>query len=205
VTDPDRLLSEFIDAWVSGAMPDAQDYIERAPVAARDRLADDIATYLALAPTPDYSSDVVEALMRDRTVVELAQAIESERGLWPDLLLRLRRQAGLDPGELAAVLVARLGLEGSEEKTERYLERMEQGRLDPRGVSQRVLDALGPILGVGGEVLAGAGDFQMFAEPAFSGAVLHGESAEPVRDDGLDEVDRLFCGGRDQPGPDADL
>jgi transcriptional regulator with XRE-family HTH domain len=201
MTDPERLLSEFIDAWSAGERPEADEYIERAPQDARDALADDIAAYLALAPTPDYSAGVLDELLRDRAVLELADAIESERGLWPALLPRLRRQAGLDRSQLAARLIARLGVEGGETKTERYLQQMERGRLDPRGVSHRVLDSLGRILGVGGDVLARAADFQLFSEPAVSGATLGGAVADRAGPaagaEPFDEIDRLFRGGRD--------
>lgn len=190
MTDPDRLLSEFIDAWIAGDRPEAEAYIERAPADTRDALADDIASYLQVAPTPAYSAGVMDELVRDEAVVELAAAIQSRRGLWPELLPRLRREARLDRDELAARLVERLGVADDGRRTERYLERMEEGTLDPSRVSGRVLDALGRIFGVGSEVLASAGDFRLFSEPALSGAVLHGE--EPG-----DELDRLFCGGRD--------
>ncbi|TMM01145.1 MAG: hypothetical protein E6G10_14105 [Actinobacteria bacterium] len=195
MTDPDRILSEFIDAWTAGQQPEPMDYIERAPADARDALADEIATYLAHAPTPDYSADVLAELMADPAVVELSNAIESDHGLWPTLLPRLRRRASLDRAELAARLAAGLGIEGREADTEKYLAEMEQGTLDPRGVSQRALNALGRILGVGGQALARAGDFQLFNEPALSGVTLHGEPR--------DEVDILFRGGREQSGEDG--
>src|SRR4051794_6839442 len=200
MTDPDRILSEFIDAWAAGERPEPEDYIERAPVPTRDALADDIATYLEHAPTPAYSPATLDELMADPAVTELAAAIESERGLWPALLPRLRRQARLERSELAVRLVARLGIEGGEAKVERYLEQMEQGKLNPRGVSRRVLDSLGRIFGVGGDVLARAADFQLFGDPAESGVTLGGAVGDrqgPGAGAGpFDEIDRLFCGGR---------
>jgi len=189
MTDPDRILSEFIDAWTAGQQPEPMDYIERAPADARDALADEIATYLAHAPTPDYSADVLAELMADPAVVELSNAIESDHGLWPTLLPRLRRRASLDRAELAARLAAGLGIEGREADTEKYLAEMERGTLDPRGVSQRALNALGRILGVRPDALPRAGDFQLFNEPALPGVTLLGEPRA--------EFVMLVPGGRD--------
>ncbi|MBA2429886.1 MAG: hypothetical protein H0V55_09215, partial [Thermoleophilaceae bacterium] len=56
-TDPDRLLSEFIDAWNAGRRPDAGSYLERAGPEAQADLADSIAAFVTWAPTPDYDHD----------------------------------------------------------------------------------------------------------------------------------------------------
>ena len=99
-------------------------------------------------------------------------------------------------------------------KTERYLARMEAGELEPAGVSRRLLEGLGRILGIPAAELEAAGDVSALraapppaASPRFRSApgaadVLREDleiladalSAAPA--DEWDEVDVLFRGGR---------
>ena len=198
MTDPDRILSEFIDAWNAARRPDAADYIERADPADRDALADDIVTFIEHAPEPAYSLADLDEMMADPLVREITDALEQERGLWPSLLPRLRRQARLERSELAARLAAGLGHPGREADAEVWVERMEEGRADPHRVSNKVLASLGDIYGVGRALLVGAADVRLFDEPAMAGMRLSGTTGAAPRpgEEELDEFDLLFCGGR---------
>jgi hypothetical protein len=204
-TDPDQLLSEFMDAWAAGRRPDVDDYLARAPDGERDELASLIHAYLAVAPTPEYDDAALDAIAAEPLVRQLA------RVELPSMLGRLRRRAQLTARGLADALTPVLGIEGREAKTTEYLDRLEQGDLDPRGVSQRVLDALAGVLRVPVAELvdaasvaprpsAGAAFFR--AEPGAQGeaeqhlevlADLMSAPATPGR--AWDEVDELFLGG----------
>lgn len=208
----DRLLSEFIDAWNAGERPRAEDYLARADGAERAELGELIGDWLAIAPTPPYDDAARAALRSDPALRAILAATESEAGLWPDLLPRLRTRAGLGVGELAARLAATFGLRGEEDRTAGYLARMERGELDPARVSRRLLDALAALLGVSGGELADTGALQ--PRPAGAGGALFRAEGSP--DDALadefealaqaartpapppmDALDRLFLGGPD--------
>jgi transcriptional regulator with XRE-family HTH domain len=216
-TDRDKLLSEFIDAWNAGKRPDVGAFLERAGPDERGPLSDDMASFLTWAPTPDYDDATLEAMAADPIVVEALAAARGRAGLWPALLSRARARASLSTRELASRLVGALGLPaGSETKTERYLGQMEEGRLDPGGVSRRVLTAIATALGLSVDDLENAGALGgwQLQHVRFSSAppVFRAEedAAEAVREDlevladalttpaaePWDEVDELFRGGR---------
>ena len=209
MSNPATLLSQFIDAWTRGERPDVDAYLNQASADARDDLADQIGLFLQYAPTPAYSDEARTAIRSDPAMQQVTGAIEGEAGLWPVLLPRLRGRARLRREEVVARLGEVLGIQGKEAKMRRYLHDMEIGVLDPRGVSQKVLDALGSILGVSGEELAKAGDFSTLGPSSeLAGAYYRlqdratepGEpvpaAASPARTGEPDEVDRLFTGGR---------
>jgi hypothetical protein len=212
-TDRDRILSEFIDAWNAGARPEVDAFLQRAQEADRADLAERISSFLAWAPTPDYSDASLEEIAADPMVREALAAARGPSGLWPALLPRLRERAALTTTQLAAAVVQALGLPAARErKTAEYLDRMERGDLEPAGVSRRLLTALAGVLGVGVGELEGAGDLGAWRAPSAT-AVFRAEdrAAEAIRDDleiladalaapsddvSWDEVDRLFRGGR---------
>jgi hypothetical protein len=213
-TDRERVLSEFIDAWNAGRRPDVDAFLERVPEAERTPLADEIASFLTWAPTPDYDDATLEQIAAEPIVREAFAATEQQAGLWPSLLPRLRKRAAVTTRQLAAGLVQALRLPaGSEGKTEAYLERMEHGALDPAGVSRRLLEGLARVLGVPTDELEGAGDLGLRhsrAAPAAAFFRAEDHAAEAVREDlevfadalaappsePWDEVDELFRGGR---------
>ena len=125
------------------------------------------------------------------------------------LLPRLRERAALSTAQLAAALVGALGLPADREpKARGYLERLEAGDLEPRGLSGRLLDALARVLGVPRGDLEAAGAFGA-PPPAPALFRAEGPAAEALRDDldviadalaapgagEWDEVDDLFRGG----------
>src|SRR3954469_16278614 len=184
--DRERILSQFIDAWNAGMRPDVDDFVGRAPADERDDLADDIATFLVWAPTPDYDGASLDAMASDPIVQEALAGARSPGGLWPSLLPRLRARAAVSTAQLASSLVGSLGLpSGSEAKTAAYLEQMEQGELAPAGVSRRLLDGLSRLLHVGPDELEGAGDLALRPAPPPAAFQFRADAgaAEAVRED----------------------
>ena len=209
MTDSAMLLSQFIDAWNRGERPDADDYVSRARDDEKPALADQLNLFLQYAPTPEYGEAARAEIRAEPAAQRIASALEGEAGLWPVLLPTLRERARLRRDQIVAQLTEMLDLEGGEKKVRRYLHEMEVGSLDPRGVSQRVLDALGAILGVSGDDLARAGDFETLGggpppAAAYYRARLEvdalSEMATPAASRGIeaepDQIDRLFTGGR---------
>ena len=206
---PDRILSAFIDAWNAGRRPDLDEYVARAAEPDREQLSADITAFVAFAPTPDYDDDALAAIRAEPVVASAALAARGSGGLWPALLPRLRERAALSTGELAAALVSLLGLPSDRApKTRGYLEQLEAGALEPRGLSGRLLDGMARLLGVPRGELEGAGGIGggPVAAALFR---AEGPAAAAVRDDldvladalaapsgaGWDDVDELFRGG----------
>jgi transcriptional regulator with XRE-family HTH domain len=207
--DPDRILSDFIDAWNAGRRPDVDEHLARADEPDREQLLADITAFVAFAPTPAYDDEALAAIRAEPAVASAAAAARTGAGLWPALLPRLRERAALSTAQLASALVGALGLPADRApKTRGYLERLEAGELEPRGLSGRLLDALARLLGVPRDELDGAG---AFGAPAPAPALFRAEgpAAEALRDDldviadalaapaggAWDEVDELFRGG----------
>src|SRR4051794_24618240 len=154
----DRALSEFIDDWNAGRRPQVDEYLDRVPEADRAELANQLMTWLEIAPTPRYDDAAREAIAAEPVVQEAIEAMSSESGLWPALLPRLRSRATLSLGDLASKLTSAIGLGGeAETKTERYLGELEAGSPDPRRVLKRGLHGLARGLRGGVSVLGGGG------------------------------------------------
>lgn len=206
MTDIAHILGEFIAAWNAGQRPRLAAYLERAAPAERDDLADQIETFLMLAPEPAYSEDTWREMTADPVVARAAEASFAPAEPWPSLLPRLRDRAGLTWSEVASGLAQRLGFEGREDKAEDYLADMEAGQLEPRRVSWRLLDSLAELLGV----TAAALDWRAPAAPAVfradaAAAPPAQERLEIIADAMMsapapfDDVDELFLGGRGEP------
>lgn len=208
----DQILSEFIDAWNAGQRPDVDDFLERAKPGDRDELADALADWLAIAPTPSYDESTLAELQADPVIVALREASTSRAGLLPELVPRYRARRGLAIGDLAARLAERFGLRGQEERTADYLERLESGRLDGTRISRRLLEGLAQALGAplhaladaaalgGGPRPAGAAMFRADGDGSSFEPQLRALTAAamtPAPSAPLDELDRLFVGGPD--------
>jgi transcriptional regulator with XRE-family HTH domain len=212
----EQVLSDFVDAWNAGRRPRVREYLARVPEGPiRDDLADQISTWLEVAPAPRYSSATRAQIRAEPIVQSVFGAVGDDAGLWPSVIPQLRARAGLSVGDLAARLVDRLGLgSGSRERTADYLERMERGELEASRVSRRLLDALGDLLGASGRALADAGMLGTGPRLASPGGTLFraerdagdwvAHDIETLSRAGLtpapaemDELDRLFMGGAD--------
>lgn len=199
----DQVLSEFIDAWNAGRRPSAREYLARLPDGPdRDELADQITSWLEIAPAPVYRQSVRSEIAAEPVVAQLLEGVPA-----------LRANAGLSTPEVAARLVERLALDSSDVgRTTGYLERLENGGLDPTRVSRRLLDALGGLLGVPGRALLDSASIGRGLRPAAAGGALfrsEGLAHPSVRTDiealsraaltpappPMDELDRLFTGG----------
>ena len=212
----EQVLSEFIDAWNAGHRPDVDDYIARVPADEQGELTEDLLEFMAFAPTPAYSEEALAAIRAEPVVAETLSAAAGRSGLLPTLLGRLRERFGMTTDDVAGQLVGELGLpEDRTPKTAGYLERLEQGNLEPARVSRKVFEALGKVFRVPANELEGAADVGGFsaivraraAAPVFradeDAAAAAGRHLEVIADalaapgaGPRDEVDDLFLGGR---------
>jgi hypothetical protein len=198
MTDVQRLLEEFIAEDRAGGVADPAAYLARTSGVERAELEALIDGYLARAPRRAFDQAAFEASPAARVVASLA----GSSGTWPALLPRLRDRARLKRAELVARLAAELGVGGREAKVAFYYDAMEQGTLAAFGVSDRVLEALGRIVGESAEALRAAGTFAAPPPPraparaAFARAAAAPSMAAPPAGGAMpDEVDRLFTGG----------
>jgi hypothetical protein len=213
----EQVLSEFIDAWNAGERPDVDEYIARVPPEEQGALSEELLSFLSFAPTPGYSDAALAAIEAEPALIETLRGTAGKSGLLPDLLSRLRQRFGMSTDDVAGELVGELGLaDDRKPKTAGYLERLEQGRLEPARVSRRVFDALGRIFGLAGSELEGAADAGSWtpipapaaaAAPVFrakrDAAATASRHLEVLADalaapggEPRDEVDDLFLGGR---------
>jgi transcriptional regulator with XRE-family HTH domain len=210
----EQVLSDFIDAWNAGRRPRLRDYLARVPDGPqRDDLADQIGTWLDVAPTPDYDAATRAEIRAEPVVQQIFEAVGDGEGLWPQLVPRLRERRGWSVAQLAERLVARFGLASDDEgRTAAYVVQLERGELDPTRLSRRLVDALGELLGASPGTLADAGGFTTVLRPPTMGAALMRADEQPdarfLEDIELlsraamrpapapmDAVDRLFLGG----------
>ena len=207
MTDVDRLLADYIAEHRAGGEADPGEYVSRASSAQRTELAALIDAYLARAPRQRFNETEFRGSRAERTVDELERAIAGKAGLWPAMLPQLRDRAGLKRSELVDRLATALGVGDRGDKVAGYYHEMEQGLLPSAGVSDRVLDALGRIVGETTQALRDAGRAltpadespaasaaafarRGYAEPA--GAPSPGTQPPPAAE--WDEIDELFRG-----------
>jgi hypothetical protein len=209
MTDVERLLADYIAEHRAGGEADPREYLSQASPAERTELAALIDTYLAHTPRRPLDQARFRGSSAERTVDELERAIAGQAGLWPALLPRLRDRAGLKRSTLVERLAAALGVSGRQDKVAGYYHEMEQGRLPAQGVSDKVLDALGHLVGETAQALRDAGralappaegparaPAAAFARRSYaeSGVTESAASPPPPRAE-WDEVDELFRGG----------
>lgn len=209
MTDLDRLLADYVAEHRAGGDADPREYLSRASPAQRTELAALIDTYLAQAPRQRFDQTAFRGSSAEQTVDELERAIAGQAGLWPAVLPRLRDRAGLKRSTLIERLAAVLGVKDREEKVAVYYHEMEQGRLPAHGVSDRVLEALGRLVGENAQALRDAGraltppgpGLATAGTPAFARrayrepGAAEGAAAPLPPDAEWDEVDELFRGG----------
>lgn len=205
----EQLLGEFVDAWNAGRRPDVEAFLDRAPEAERDELAAQMATWLQIAPTPDYDETTRAAIGEEPALRAALDAAATIRSPLSVRLPRLRERAGLAVSDVARRLVAVFNLD-DEQRAADYLEQIERDELDPSRLSRRLLDGLAAILGTDRDQLAPG-------PPAFAGgqaffraeddadrwiaqdidALSRAALAPAPASSPMDELDRLFVGGPD--------
>jgi hypothetical protein len=215
-TGREQVLSEFIDAWNAGNRPEVDDYIARVPEDEQAELADELLAFLTLVPTPGYSDEALAAIRAEPVVAETLGAGAESGGVLAALVAQLRERSGMSTADVAGELVDELGLRTEQApKTARYLERLEQARLEPSRISRKVFEALGRLFRVPSAELEDAADYggwsgmpvAQAAAPVFradeSAAASAARHLEVLADalaapggEPRDEVDDLFLGGR---------
>ncbi len=207
MTEVDELFSAFVAAERAGEEPDPRSYLGRVSgTAARAELGALIEAHLERAPRRAFDAE----RYRGSRAEAVMSSLTGPAGAWPELLPRLRDEAQLPRETVVTRLAAVLGVSDREARVHRYYHEMEHGRLRSAGVSQRVLEALGQILGTSADALRRAGEGlgevtgatgPVDAPPAFARAApAPAGSPAPAREsdtdgDEWDDIDELFRGG----------
>jgi hypothetical protein len=214
MADVDRLFEQFIERQLAGAKPDPMEYMSQASGKERDELGDLIEVFLEQAPREAWDEEAFRGSTAEQIVDQIDRSLHGVSGRWPALLPRLRHRAKLMRSELTTQLAERLGVSDKEEKVRSYYHGMEQGELPADGVSDKVLEALGKLVGVSTATLRQAGERLtqdlgappgtqaapgVFArkgvpDPDYMPARVDASRESPAEDED-DEVDRLFRGG----------
>jgi hypothetical protein len=184
VADVVALFEEYAAAYSRGERRRAREYLERAGPAA-DELAKLIDGWLRAVPVPEPDEETT-ALVAAWTAGEPP-------------LVQLRARRGVRVDDVVDAIVTALGLDPAKHaKVKRYYQRLEQGLLDPRRVSRRVIAV---VRGLVGERTTEALAWQapeLRAEPAYFRAATQTAAMADAAAEGEaeDEIDRLFTGGR---------
>jgi hypothetical protein len=177
------LFAEYADAYVRGDEPQARDFLARAGDDA-DELGRMLEAFLAAAPRQSPGPDALAIV-----------------GAWAEReppLVHVRASRGVRVDEVVDAIVEKTGIAAEKRpKVKRYYQQLEQGLLDPSGVSERVWEVLRRLIGP----LAAAAVGRPSPAP-ISGAAFFREAApqargvssdaEPATPPERDEVDDLF-------------
>lgn len=210
MTSTEKVLGEFIDAWKAGRRPEVDDYLQRVPEADRDELAEQLLSWLSVAPTPAYDEATRAQIARDLAVLAAVDALDAVILPLPERVATLRSRAGLAITDVASRLAAAFGLGGQEARTATYLQQLEDDELDTSRLAQRLRDALASILGTDPDLLAPSPAWSAGAAQA-SPAMWRADEAPDTEvaeafeqfaaaamtpaPEPMDELDRLFLGG----------
>jgi hypothetical protein len=211
VASSDALLAEFKEAYEAGGQPELEAILARASPDERQTLQRRIDSYLMTAPRRAWDQAAYEASPARESVERVWASIEGISGQWPELLPSLRHRARIKRRALVERLAAALDVSGREEKVAVYYNQMEHGRLRAEGISERVFEALGEILGESAERIRNAGlggpPHDGGTQPALARLAFDESRAVPVpgapeadvesaaAEPGRDVVDELFLGG----------
>jgi len=208
-----ELFAEYVFAERSG-QGDPRPFLQRAEPSERDALAEMIDAYLAQAPGKEWDPDAFRDSPARAMIEPLTRALNGVSGTWPVLLPTLRERARIKRADLVERLAAKLGFPGQREVVGEYYHRMEFGTADSGRVDDKVLDALGDILGLPAAALRRAGDLVAGGELEREGVVFARQAslaleaadeealadepaaADRIPDPEQDAVIELFTGGR---------
>lgn len=158
MADVEKLLRQFIEEDHTAGPADPFAYLERVEGADRAELEVLIDGYLARAPRRRFDREAFDRSPARPIAEELGRALGGASGTWPALLPRLRHRSQMRRADVVQRLAEELGAGGAKvDKVARYYHQMEQGTLPADGVSDRVLEALGRVVGVTAERLRAAG------------------------------------------------
>ncbi len=180
-----QLFEEYAGAYARGERPEAQEYLERAGDGA-DELAQLIEGWLRAVPVSEPDAE---------TLALVSAWMEEEPPL-----VHVRASKGVRVDEVVTAIVADAGLaEAQTAKVKRYYQRLEEGLLDPRGVSERVWETLRRLIGPTAKAAATWRLAPTSLEPAFYRATAPAtldaatdamDAIPPMPE--RDEVDELF-------------
>ncbi len=180
------LFEEYAEAYTRGEQPEAREYLERAGDGA-DELASLIERWLRAIPVPEPDAE---------TLALVSAWMEEEPPL-----VHLRASKGVRVDDVVAAIVGDAALiEAQAPKVKRYYQRLEQGLLDPKGVSDGVWQTLRHLIGPAARTAAAWRLTPTTLEPAFyratAPAMLDAAAADAL--DAIppmperDAVDELF-------------
>lgn len=228
--DVDTLFRDYVAEHRSGGRADPSGYLEQLEGADRRELRALIDGYLSRAPGKAWDAAAYAGSPTERAAKSIAAEwdeweLADEPQPWTELLPALRNRAQVKRRELVEKLAEAIGFPADVERVGAYYHQMETGRLPSEGVSNRVLRALGELLGESAERLRAAGsaigagqdqaevntrvafarkaiqdpDYIVDASAPAPAAAPPPGSAEAAEHE-PDEVDRLFTGGPDAAG-----
>jgi len=219
--DIEQIFRDYVTEHRAGDEANPQAFLAQAEGAERTELAALIDAYLAQSPGKTWDAAAFPGSPAERVTEQIAagwdlEEDEAQQG-WRVLLPALRNRARVMRREVVERLAQGLGHPAESQQVAAYYHRMELGQLPAEGVSNRVLDVLGEILGESGERLREAGTAavgSMFGDDSVDLAY-----ARTARQDALyqrsvladaedlaaaeaspaqpSEIDRLFTGGPD--------
>ena len=175
--DVRALFADYATAYVRGEQPHVHDYLARAGDGA-DELSRLLEAFVGAAPRPQADAD---------TVALVSAWAEAEPPL-----VHLRASRGVRVDEVVDAIVNETGLATADApKVKGYYQRLEQGRLEPSGVSERVWNALRRLLGPAAATAAAWNVGPLATQAAFYRA----EAVTPAATAAMAE---------DRPGPERD-
>jgi hypothetical protein len=202
MSEIDRLHTQYIERYLMGGDTDPSDLLAELEGEQREELAELIDAFLVDAPARPWNETGFEGSGAEKAV----DVLVAQGTLWPFVLPGLRERLQIKRKELAKQLAEALGHSDQREKVERYYHQMETGQLDPEGVTDPALEALGRILGRNAETLRqmGKGLGPPTSEVkalAYTRLTVGDTDAAPGMastpqppEEGWDEVDELFRG-----------
>jgi hypothetical protein len=206
MTTVDDLFDRFRAAYRSGEAADPRSFLDELSGSDRRELEALIDAFLERAPSEPYTPEAFARFRQRPERARLRDALDARLAeTWETLLPAARNEAQITRASLVRRLAEALGVADREDRVGAYYHRMETGRLPAAGVSDRVLTALGEIVGVSAARLRAAGRTLRPEPPAAGGAVFARTAAPapaaapppaPARAPAeRDEVDELFTGG----------
>lgn len=153
----ERLLADYLEALAGGGPIDPHDYLDQVEGPDRERLLALMDAFLARAPLRPFDAEVFRGSSSEQLVERIERSLGGVSGRWPLLLPALRNTAKLKRDEVVSRLATALGLASREADVAVAYHEMEHGTLPSDGVTDRVLEALGSILGETAQALREAG------------------------------------------------